>query len=369
MNLVNWNYKWSVKNDRPCLKEADKDDAVILKSTDKGVLNGDAFISSKTAPAFRSVNPAMADLRKYANDFKCAYTGLRMLSFSTYQYLMQLAGKNKNTDKNLINHIAKYRELMDGIELDVLKFYKHKLNVNNKSTIQEVTEEQFPKSYNKLKIQYLKVVEKLRGIVDNIKNEKVRLRYLAALDGWEEDLLKGNYKSAINMCKYQQILQKMNYGKENQMVKSAIDSTLQGLPLPVNDFDSFIVRSKDSSKRQFVNRLISPFVVSIEHIKAKRNGGHASSISNCILVRSKENWEKSDTPLSVSLEKHPERVVHLQEYYKHVIDKINNGGMKEYLWYPYEIKKTLEYETKNKLVLDSSKLKISEEDAYKSFKA
>ena len=96
---------------------------------------------------------------------------------------------------------------------------------------------------------------------------------------------------------------------------------------------------------------------------------HASSISNCILVRSKENWEKSDTPLSVSLEKHPERVVHLQEYYKHVIDKINNGGMKEYLWYPYEIKKTLEYETKNKLVLDSSKLKISEEDAYKSFKA
>ncbi len=373
MNISILSYKRLIDNGIPDSPVTGEKGIVPAENTNnsymfnKGVLTQDTFISSNSSPSFTSVNPAMADLRKYANDFRCAYTGLRMISFNAYKFLLKLASKPHKTDKGIINQVGKYHEVMDGVELEIFKFYKHKLNSNKNLTIKDVTEEQFPKSYNNLKIKYLKIINKLRSLTKEINNEKVQKRYNATLDGWEEDLLKGDYLSAINLNKYPQILQKMKYGTNSKSIKYLINETLQKLPSSTSDFDAFIVKSRDASKKQFINRLISPFIVTIEHVRAKRNGGHANSLSNCILVRSRENCGKSDTPLDVMLAKHPDRIKHIKEYYQHVIEKINNGGMKDYLWYPFEIKKTLETEARSKLLLDDSALKISKEDAYRSF--
>ncbi len=334
----------------------------------KGIPAMDTFVNNKKkSPSFTSVNKAMADLRKYANDFRCAYTGSRMIGFNTYKHLLELAVKKNKTDKNLINHVYKYNESMDGVELSVLNFYRHNINNSKLQTIKAVTEQQFPISYNKLKSQYLKVINKLRTLSANIHNEKLQKRYNAILDCWEEDLLKNMYKDAINMKKYPMILQKMKYGNKNDNVKELVNKTLNTLPSATDDFDAFIVKHKDATKKQFINNLISPFIVTIEHIRAKQNGGHASSLANCILVRSKENCQKSNTPLDITLAQHPEWIQHIQEYYQNVVDKVNNGGLKNYRWYPFEIKKTLENESHNRLHLDTTRLKISEEDAYKDF--
>ncbi len=370
MNLSILSYKWSITKSIPDNRRTGEQAASEndYNSFNKGVPAADTFISSN-APAFTSVNPAMAALRKYANDFRCAYTGLRMISFNAYKHLLELACKPHKTDKGLINQVSKYQETMDGVELEVLKFYKHKLNSNAHKTIKDVTEEQFPKSYKNLKLQYLKTINKLRKMSSDINYEKTRTRYNTILDCWEEDLNNGNYIDAVSSYKYNQILQKMKLSSKDSSIKPLINERLQELPSARDNFDAFIVKNKDSTTKQFINNIISPFLVTIDHVKSKKRGGHASSISNCILVRAKENYEKSDTPLDVSLAMHPERIKHIQEYYQHVIDKVNNGGLKEYPWYPFEIKKTLETESKNRLQLDTFKLNISAEEAYKSFTA
>ncbi len=373
MNISIHSFNWSTDKSIPDNHQTGKSWIASANNNgnmlNKGVFNQDTFINSNTSPAFTSVNPAMAYLRKYANDFRCAYSGLRMISISAYKHILSLASKNRKSDKWVINHVSRYQEAMDGVELDVFRFYKHRINQNINTTIKSVTDEQFHQSFNKLRIKYLRVINTLREQSPAIKAEKTRLRYNAVLDGWEQDLIKGDYNTAINSRKYIQILQKIKYGDKNNRTLDSVNKSLKLLPSPSEDFDAFIVKNKDSSRKQFINNLISPFLVSIEHVKSKNKGGHASSISNCILVRSKDNWEKSNTPLETMLLKYPDRAKHIQEYFRNVVNKVNNGGMKEYSWYPFEIKKTLENESKHKLHLDSSKLLISEEEAYKSFTA
>ncbi len=326
-----------------------------------------SFGAQRDNVSFKSVNPAMADLRKYANDFKCAYSGERMISFEAYKYIFERLKRNGKSDYKFFKFLSKYKSIFDGIELDAFNFYNNKLAEDKSLTVKDITDAQLPVSYSNLKIKYLHVIDSLRKTSSQITNEQMKSRLNATLDCWENDLLSGNYEKAIASDSYRQILGRIKYKKNDLAVKPQIESKLKNLPDASSDLDAFIVRYKDSSKKQLVKRIVSPFVVSIEHVKAKACGGHASSISNCILVRAKLNSERGKEPLSAMLLKYPERGQHIIDYFNNVIEKINHGGMREYLWYPFEIKKTLETETNNKLSFDKSRLKISETDAYRSF--
>ncbi len=317
--------------------------------------------------SFKSVNPAMADLRRYANDFRCAYTGKRMISFESYKYIFERLKKNGKSDYKFFNFLNKYKPSFDGVELEAFNFYRNKLTENKTASIQEITSEQLPESYSNLKSKYLVIISSLKQYSNGIKNQQMKARFCATLDVWKNDLLLGNYDKAIASDRYLQILNKMKYKKSDIGIKSIVGEKLRELPDSNSDLDAFIVRYKDASKKQLVKRIVSPFVVSIEHVRAKACGGHASSIANCILVMSKLNTERGKEPLSAMLVKYPERGKHIMEYFHNVIEKINHGGMKEYLWYPFEIKKTIESETKNRLSLDYSGLKISEAEAYRGF--
>ena len=138
------------------------------------------------------------------------------------------------------------------------------------------------------------------------------------------------------------------------------------LPNSSDDFDAFIVKYRNSSKRVILKRLLSPYTVSIEHVKAKANGGHASAIGNCMLVRAKDNNARGNDDI---MRYHPEREISIKNYFRRVVDKINNGGMKDLLFYPFELKKSIEEVTHHRINLDKeiAMLKISEEEAYKGF--
>ena len=357
-------YKWSITDNISEHKLPSSSFAAGNKNCvyDKGVSSVDTFISN--VPSFTSINPEMEILRGYAKDFRCAYTGLRMISFNAYKHLLQLASKKKN-DKNLIRALAKYQDAFDGLELEVFKFYKHNINSTSKHiTISEVTDSQFPISYENLKKRYLKIIVELKKLATQIKSEKRCSRYTTILEEWESELLNGNYTDAVNSNKYLNILMKMKNKLGN--IQARMGALLLKLPNPSQDFDAFIVKSKSATNRQFVDRLVSPFIVSIEHVKAKNRGGHASSISNCILVRARENCEKSDKSLDETLTIHPDWIKNIQEYFSQVIAKVNHGGMRGLAWYPFEIKNTLEAAS-GRLKLDSTKLIVSRDEAYKTF--
>ncbi len=325
----------------------------------------DEFVNMQNSPFFTSVNAEMATLRKYADVLGNAYSDEKFFSKQTYDFIMARI-KNMRSDYKAFNFLAKYKDVMDGVELKVLKFFINKLNQYKTAKISEVIEEQLPKSYKNLHDEYAKNIYELKMIVSEMQDSKKKLRAVAVLDSWENDLHFKNYESAIASEKYINIFSKMKFSKQEDNIKEMIASTLDKLPSCSEDFDAFIVKYKDVSRRKFFKALIEPFMVSIEHVIPKSRGGHASSIGNCILVRAKDNQKRGSERM---LAKHPERKNFLIEYFKRVVEKINEGGMSEIQWYPFEVKKSIEAETLNKVNLDKELelLKISEEEAYKSF--
>lgn len=327
----------------------------------------DTFEKQSATPAFTSVNSEMALLRKYAKDLGCAYTDGKMLRAETFDYIMSKVNKFKS-DKALVEFISKYSEYLDTFEKKILSFYRASLRQNPSSSIEQVTKERFETSASRLQPAYLFMVNNLEALSTGMRETKHSKRLRATIDAWKQDLLNGDLENAIASNKYQTIIEKMRFAKAEQPIRAKLFNAIGTLPNPSDDFDAFMVKYKDSSRRVIIKRLLTPYTVSIEHIKAKANGGHASAIGNCMLVRTKENNGRGHDDIMLH---HPEREFTIKKYFNRVVDKINNGGMKEILFYPFELKKSLEAETHNRINLDKeiARLKISEEEAYKTFKA
>ena len=158
---------------------------------------------------------------------------------------------------------------MDGVELQVLKFFLNKLNQYKNATIAGVLEEQVPKSYKNLHVEYSKIIYKLKKTVSEMQDTKKKLRVTAVLDAWENDLLNKNYDSAIASEKYINILSKMKFAKREENIKEVVTSTLDKLPSASENFDAFIIKCKDVSRRKFFKYLLEPFMVSIIPIVKK----------------------------------------------------------------------------------------------------
>lgn len=323
----------------------------------------DEFVSTNT-PTFTSAPENMVYLRKYAKELGNAYSDARFISDETYNYIM---GRIRNTksDAKAFSLVNKYSPIFDEVEAKVCKFFKHAFQQNNKATIKEIIDKQLPTSYANLAPEYNRVITELQTITPLLPNTSLKKRYQSTLEQWSSDLHNKNYESAMSV-RYEQILSKMKFPKALKEQKEAVLETLKHLPQQEEDLDAFIVRYKDANKRVLFKRILLPFVVNLEHVKPRSKGGHASSISNIVLVRRKDNDKRAANDL---MEDHPEREFSIRAYFNNVIDTINRGGMKKIPWYPFEIKKTLETESHNKICLDKelARLKISEEEAYKNF--
>ena len=325
----------------------------------------DVFEYQGRTPSFKSVNVQMAKLRRYSNDLGCAYTDKNMISAEAYNYIMNKI-KTAKSDKSLMAQLQKYSKLMDDYERKIFNFYRERLNSSKGSTFESVTNEQFSKSASKLLPMYLSMVNRLEVFANEMPDTKLLKRYRAAVEGWKQDLLNGNYEDSMVSDKYQNIIEKMRFPRDMKELRARIIAEIDTLPTQSNDFDAFIVKHKNSTRRVILKRLIRPYTVSIEHVKPRGKGGHANSIGNCMLVRTKDNNDRSTDDI---MKYHPERKKTIVAYFRRVIDKINNGGMKDILYYPFEFKKSIEAETHNAINLEKeiARLKITEEEAYKTF--
>lgn len=322
----------------------------------------DEFV--KAEPNFTSAAPNMIYLRKYAKELGNAYSDAKFLTNETYNYIMARV-KDTKTDAKAFAFANKYSPIFDEIEAKVFKFFKHAFQNNNKTSIKEIIEKQLPTSYANLAPEYSRVIAELQRISPELPNTSLKKRYDSTLAIWSQELREKNYDSAINI-KYEQILSKMKFPKTLKQQKIQVLTTLKKLPQPEENLDAFIVRYKDANKRVLFKRILSPFVVNFEHVTPKSKGGHASSISNIVLVRTKDNESRASKDL---MDKHPEREDSIRTYFNNVVNTINRGGMSEIPWYPFEIKRTLETESHNRICLDKelARLKISKEEAYKNF--
>lgn len=363
MNLVNNNYVLHARRYQP------ENNSEVLRTAPQNIHNTSASQTDSfkySNPSFTSVCPDMKYLRKYAKELGNAYSDAKYLTDETYNYLMSKI-KSASSDAKAVQIADKYSPILDEIEEKVFKFLKNSFKETPQATLKEVIEKQLPVSYNNLAGRYKRIVKDLSKIVNELpKNTKLSRRYEATIQAWLTDLETKNYDAAIGSGKYEQILEKMHFPKTLSEQKGKIKESLKSIPKAEDDIDAFLIRYKDVNRRVMFKRLLEPFVVNIEHIIPRGKGGHANSLSNVLLVRTKDNSKRATNDL---IEGHPERGDFIRSYFKRVIDAINNGKMKEILWYPFEIKNTIEEASHNTIKLDNeiAKLKISQEEAYKNF--
>lgn len=148
---------------------------------------------------------------------------------------------------------------------------------------------------------------------------------------------------------------------EEKIMQSLME-TASYLPTSATSENAFIVKYADRSHNEICNRLITPSLLSIDHVLAASKGG-PNDMSNFVASSAGANNLKQDLWFKKFVKRFPEVIANCQKYIEYFIDIINKGGFKGNQAYPYKIRKRMIQESDGKVKLDLSLFKYTEEEA------
>lgn len=144
------------------------------------------------------------------------------------------------------------------------------------------------------------------------------------------------------------------------------------IPTSQSDASAFIVKysgktikNQRRSSKEIATRLLSPSEGSIDHLVAQKSAeglrGENSRANAAMMDKDCNNNDKSNIPLYECVKLNPSLPKNFQKYISVIIDKINNGTIKNQNIekYPEELKQTLAKASKGTIMLDISKLDTS----------
>lgn len=153
---------------------------------------------------------------------------------------------------------------------------------------------------------------------------------------------------------------------EKDILKKCYKQALK-LDTSENDVNAFIVKYSQRTSSEIGKRLLCKSVSTIEHIKPKADNGQ-NKMGNYIAECAGCNNHRGDMPFEEWVKMHPQMSENLQKYIDLIIIKINNGKLDGYTYYPVDVAKTLDNETKGLVKLDISKLKIDTQNPIEKMK-
>ena len=145
---------------------------------------------------------------------------------------------------------------------------------------------------------------------------------------------------------------------EEDVMKTLMETAIY-LPTSSTSANAFIVKYASRSHNEICQRLVTPSLLSIDHILAASKGG-PNDISNFAVTSAGANSLKQDMWFKKFVRRFPEVIVNCQKYIEYFIDIINNGGFRGNQAYPYKIRKRMIQESDGKVKLDLSLLKYTE---------
>lgn len=285
-------------------------------------------------------------------NIECPCCGIKML---TTDNMKEISSKVNGSNAKAIEVLDKYEEYMHPVEKECYHLIKE-WNVQD-------PELNFKKLLQKHKDSHLKDLQtKQNNILDNVNNyaKKLPLEEQTVINSVVDktrDLVASNDKEIKFKRKtFIKTLQD-NAGKisDKKVLKEIMDEA-EKMPTSHNDVNAFIVKYSERSHREIGERLLKLSVGTIEHIKPRSEGG-GNAESNYLLECGGCNHIRSSISLSDWVDMHPEMIKNTQAYIDTVIDRINNGSIKDFHFYPAEVAKTLFKESNGKINLNIDKLK------------
>ena len=145
-------------------------------------------------------------------------------------------------------------------------------------------------------------------------------------------------------------LDKLLEDMPDKALKQKMIDIAMNLPTSSRSADALILKFRDADPNIIGDRLFNPSMVSLEHLKAKSEGG-ANTIANCALAKKQINSDRQSKPLWQVLINYP--LKNQQKYVDNLAKLVNRGKLN----YEDALAQVQTIEREGHIILDKSKLK------------
>ncbi len=266
------------------------------------------------------------------------------------------------TSSYAVKHLGQLQEYMHTVEKACFDKIREVSKKNPNGNLQEILLKILPEHLKRLKLNQFKVLDKIDAMSNDLSiDSALKLRQITTNARFiiMED-------TNFSPFKRKPLLAAMSSLKEElpeKDIATKICETINDLPSSSNDLSAFIVKYSRRSPREIGQRLISPSVVTVEHVNPQHPLEGVSkgenNPRNYMLECAGCNSKRGNTPLDEWIHKnHAEMLVNVQKYIDFIIDKINSKVLVNYESYPEDVAKTLREQSKGLIELDVSRLNV-----------
>lgn len=261
----------------------------------------------------------------------------------------------KMSDNNLKNRMQKLLDMLYNENLNNTKkslssaFVKQVFDFKNikapykKTLYYEKNYKQFETNKNAVRIAIIEKMKESAALKGYRKLEKLCTDNIGMLHGLPVHVAFSNKAFVYDLDK---LLENM----PDKALKQKMMDIAMNLPTSSRSADALILKFRDSDPNIIGDRLFNPSMVSVEHLKAKSEGG-ANTIANVALAKKQINSDRQSKPLWEVLQNYPLR--NQQKYVNNLAKLVARGKMK----YEDAIAQIQTIEREGHITLDKSRVK------------
>lgn len=268
------------------------------------------------------------------------------------------------TVKKAVKYLSSYRENMQKIERSIFERFEAAAANSPRKDFQQLLNEWYPEAITKLKLEEFKIIDDIDILSENLSPETalaVRARTTECRSIIINDDPQHQFKRKTILDSINQITAKD--ANEAQILEKLKDRS-NYLPASGTSENAFIVKYARRSHYEISKRLLMASTLTIEHIKPDSKGGK-NELKNFLPVSANANSYRQNMPLSKYIEMFPQIPKNCQKFIERIIEIINNGGLKGFQTYPFNVKRTLKEESEGKIKLNLSGLRFNKREATK----
>ncbi len=271
------------------------------------------------------------------------------------------------TVKKAVQYLDKYKPNMLRVEKSMLERFKEVAFESSRKTFPDLLQMWYKDALMNLKIEEFAVIDMIDRIALELSPETTLAVWKETTD-CRKIILDEDPNRRFKRKTVLEALGKIKPKRGEEKIMESLMESASYLPTSATSENAFIIKYADRSHNEICNRLITPSLLSIDHIFAASKGG-PNDMSNFVGSSAGANVIKQDMWFKKFVRRFPEVITNCQKYIEFFINIINNGGFKGNQAYPYKIRERMIQESDGKVKLDLSSLKYTEDEALELEKA
>lgn len=302
---------------------------------------------------------AGAPLKRLRN-ITCPYFGIKMIDNPTILHIQKDLSGCK-TIKKTTKYLSKYRDNMLTTEKGIFD------RLSDASA--DFSRKQIPLALNDWYNDALtKLIIEEFTVLDEIDRMSLQLSPQMALQIHEitmkcrETIFANKEDNTFKRKNLITSIDKIIPTKEEATQLDLIKDKTHFLPTSATSENAFIVKYAKRSHDEVAARIINPSAISIEHIIPASMGGK-NELKNFLLVSAGANNLRQNTHLAKFIARFPQITKFCQLSIDEIVQIINNGGLKGFETYPYDVRNTLRYASGGLIKINLTKMKYTKPEA------